>query len=160
MPDELPFAETVNYWKSSQQSSDTWLEKTKDLIAEVGGEVLADGFASEAATGRQAFMLHFRFGGEQYRCVWPVLPTRSGKEARAAKTQVATFLFHDVKARCMKIKIFGVRSVFLDWLLLPDGRTASQASAPELARDVPALFTPPTPRLLERGIVDLADETR
>jgi hypothetical protein len=48
-------------------------------------------------------MLEFDLGGERYKVVWPVLPTKTGKD-RAARVQAATALYHDVKARCVTLK--------------------------------------------------------
>lgn len=137
------FAEDVNYWKSGQSSPDTWIERAKAEIKTAGGKVIGEAYGSEASTGRAAFMLEFEFGGERFRVVWPVLRTRARNAAseRAAKIQSATMLYHDVKARCVSAKVLGARSAFFSYLMLPDGRTASQAAAPEVAQLFPKLLT-------------------
>lgn len=135
------FAEDINYWKTSQTAPDTWVEKTRRLITEMGGKVLTEVFGSEPATGRAAYMLTFSFEGERYKIIWPVLPSRT-KNERAARIQAVTLMYHDVKARILTATVLGVRSAFLTYLLLPDGRTASVASTPDIARQFPALLTP------------------
>lgn len=137
------FAEDVNYWKSGQSAPDTWISKAKGEIKAAGGKVIGEAYGSEAVTGRSAFMLEFEFDGERFRAVWPVLPTRSKSEAneRAAKIQAATMLYHDTKARCVSAKVLGTRAAFFTYLMLPDGRTAAQAAAPEVAQLFPKLLT-------------------
>lgn len=135
------YAEDVgSYWKTSQSSPDSWMEKTKKLITNAGGTVLAEGFGSETQTGRAAYMLTFQIADQMFRITWPVLPSRTGNMT-AAKRQAATMLYHDVKARIMASKVLGARAAFFNWLVLPDGRTAAQASLPELAEQLPALMT-------------------
>lgn len=137
-----PYAEDVNYWKSGQSSPDTWIEKAKAEIKAAGRRFIGEAFGSEAG-GRSAFMLEFEFSNERFRAVWPVLPTRTKTAAaeRAARIQAATMLYHDVKARCVSAKVLGARSAFFSFLLLPDGRTAAQAAAPEVAQLFPKLLT-------------------
>ena len=135
MPD--PYAEDVNYWLTGTSSPDTWIERTKREIVAAGGVPL--GFAYGEDAGRSAYMLQFRFGNETFRAVWPVLTSRAGNE-KAARIQAATMLYHDVKARCVSMKVLGARAAFFTYLLLPDGRTAAQLAAPELADMVPKLL--------------------
>lgn len=134
----LMYAEEVNYWRSSRTSPDIWLEKAKREIARAGGEVLGEGFGSDNA-GRAAYMLVFEFSGERFKAVWPVLPSKSN-DGRAARIQAATMLYHDVKARAVSAKVLGVRAAFFSYLLLPDGRTAAEASTPELMEAMPKLL--------------------
>ena len=54
---ERIFAENVNYWKTSTSSSDTWMNRAKDQIEQLGGKILMEGFGSEPTTGRAAFAL-------------------------------------------------------------------------------------------------------
>ena len=142
------YAEDIgHYWKTSTSAPDRWIEKTKKLIADAGGTVLAEGFGSETQTGRAAYMLTFQLADQMFRITWPVLPSRTGNMT-AAKRQAATMLFHDVKARIMASKVLGARAAFFNWLVLPDGRTAAQASLPELMEQLPAIMVPkalPTP---------------
>jgi|GEM_PF-1955476 len=37
---DLPFAEEINYRKTSKSTPDTWLDRTEDIIEKVGGIVL------------------------------------------------------------------------------------------------------------------------
>ncbi len=136
------YAEDVNYWKTGQSSPDTWIDKAKAEIKAAGGRVLADAYGSDD-TGRAAFMMHFTLGSEQFKLVWPVLPTRTKKEVdqRAAKVQAATMLYHDVKAKAVSAKVHGVKAAFFQYLMLPDGRTASQIATPEIAQRYPRLLT-------------------
>lgn len=71
--------------------------------------------------------------------IWPVLLSKTG-HGGAARIQAATALYREVKAACVKAKFLGNRAAFFAYLLLPDGRTASQASAPELLEALPKLL--------------------
>jgi len=73
----LPFAEDTNYWKTSQSSADSWMDKTIKLIRDFGGRVTAEAFGSEPVSGRSAFMLAFEMQGDQFKIIWPVLPSRA-----------------------------------------------------------------------------------
>lgn len=140
------YAEEIgHYWRTSKSGPDPWLERARREIASVGGSVVKEAFGREGE--RAAFFLEFSIGGDTFRVVWPVLPSK-GNDERAAKTQAATLLYHDVKARCLTMKVLGARAAFFSYLLLPDGRTASQASAPELMAGVPLLLGG-TPLLVE-----------
>lgn len=135
----LPYAEDVgHYWQTSRTAADTWIDRAKQLIKDMGGEVIADGFGS--AHGRAAFMLAFKFKDQRYKVTWPVLPTHSGSEA-AAKTQAATMLYHDVKAKAMSASVLGVEVAFFSYMMLPDGRVTSELANPELAEVFPKLLT-------------------
>jgi hypothetical protein len=137
----MTYAEDVNYWQSSTTSPDTWLGKAKTEILRAGGRPGAELFGNDGQ-GRSAYMLEFELAGERYRAVWPVLPSKTRNE-RAARIQAATMLYHDIKARCVAAKVLGGRAAFLTYLLLPDGRTAADASTPELAERWPKLLPPP-----------------
>lgn len=134
---ELPDAEDLNYWKTSQASSDTWLDKTERLITEYGGEVTRRATGREH--GREALMVEFHFGADTFRAVWPVLPSREGNGS-AARRQAATMLYHEVKARAVRFRIFGPRQAFFEYLVLPDGRPLAQLAAPEIADALPRLL--------------------
>jgi len=137
----LPYAEDIgHYWKTSQTSSDIWLDRTRDLIISLGGYVYAQHSGSEPMTGKAAFLLVFEIDGDRFKIIWPVLPTRKKTDERAAKIQSATFLYHDTKAKCLKAIICGAREAFFSYLMLPDGRTASQASVLELSEGLPRMF--------------------
>lgn len=147
----LPYAEDINYWQTGKSPADSWMDKTKRQIQALGGKVLGEGFGSDG-DGRAAFMLSFKIGEDTFKVIWPVLPTRS-KNERAARIQAATMLYHDVKAKCISATVVGVRAAFFSYWMLPDGRTATEASAPELMRGVPALFAPQRPQLATGGEV-------
>ena len=138
----LPYAEDVNYWKTSKSSPDIWMERTKRQIENLGGTVLAEGFGSEPGTGRAAYMLAFELDGERFKVVWPVLLSKAGNE-RAARVQAATLLYHDIKAKCISAAVLGTRAAFFSFLALSDGRTATDIAAPELVRLTPALLRAP-----------------
>lgn len=137
----FPDAENVNYWQTGQSSPDTWIEKAKRQVQQLGGTVEAEGFGAYG-DGRAAFMLQFSIGGDQFKTVWPVLTTRSGKE-RAARVQAATFLYHDIKAKALAASVLGPRAAFFPHLMLSDGRMASQLALPELEADFPKLDVRP-----------------
>lgn len=134
---ELPYAEDINYWQSSQTSPDTWIDKACKLIEQFGGTVLADGYGK--SNGRAAYMVGFAFRDENYKIVFPVLPTKGGNE-RAARIQAATLLYHDVKAKVLMASIMGVRTAFFSYMMLTDGRTVTQLANPELADAFPKLL--------------------
>src|SRR3990172_5404536 len=137
---DLPFAEDVNYWRTSMSSADQWIDRAEEFIRWVGGDVLYQAFGS--SRGRSAFLLIFRVDNETYRITWPVLPTKGETimEERSARIQAATFLYHDTKAKCLHALIFGVRAAFFEYLLLPSGLTASEISREDLRV---SLFLPP-----------------
>lgn len=133
------YAEEVNYWLTGKASPDRWLEKAKKEIRGVGGQVLGSGWFSEDITGRAGFMLAFKLDGDEFSIKWPVLQSKRGNRL-AAQRQAATALYHEIKAACVKLKFLGARSAFFAYLMLPDGRTASEASSPELLELLPALI--------------------
>jgi len=135
-------AEEVNYWKTSRTSPDRWIEKAKAEIARTGGSVLAEAFGSEPQTGRAAYMLAFELGGDRFKIMWPVLQSKTGHKS-AARIQAATALYHEVKAACVKAKFLGARAAFFAYWLLPDGRAASEMSAPELLEALPKMLASP-----------------
>ena len=135
---ELPFAETVNYWKTTQKSPDTIIARARGYLEEIGGSVLREAFGREGS-GRAAFMLEFELSGERYKVIWPVLPSKSGNDL-AARRQAATALKHDIKSRCMTLKFLGTRAAFFSYLMLSDGRTASMASNMELQDGIPQML--------------------
>ena len=132
-------AESVNYWKTSRTSPDTWIEKTKRQIEKLGGQVLMEGFGRESATNQAAFVLAFVIGEDRFKVIWPVLPSKGGNE-KAAKIQAATMLYHDVKAKCISSAVLGARAAFFSFLMLPDGRTAMEVSTPDLMQAIPGMF--------------------
>ena len=135
---KLPYAEDVgHYWQTSQSSPDVWIDRAKKIIQDLGGEIVADGYGS--AGGRAAFMLAFRIKEQNYKVVWPVLPTYCGKEL-PAKRQAATMLYHDVKAKAMTASVLGIEVAFFSYMMLPDGRVSSELAKPELAEAFPKLL--------------------
>ena len=144
-PNEPPlYAEQVNYWRTSRSSPDLWLERIKKLIVKAGGKVLADGFGNDAITGQRLYMLGFKLGGERYKIIWPVLPSKTGDEP-SAKRQAMTMIYHDVKSRIVSAKVLGTRAAFFSYLMLPDGRSASQVATPELLEALPTFLRPALP---------------
>ncbi len=132
-------AEDVNYWKTGQSSPDTWIDNAKKEITAAGGKVLSDAYGSDS-TGRSAYMLHFAFGEEALKAIWPVLKSKTGN-VKAARIQAATMLYHDIKAKAVSAKVHGVKAAFFQYLMLPDGRTAAQVATPELINSYPRLLT-------------------
>lgn len=144
------YAEDVNYWQSGKASPDSWIEKAKKEIRTVGGQVVGSGSFSEDITGRAGFMLSFILDDENFTIKWPVLQSKKGN-LQAAQRQAATALYHEVKAACVKVKFLGARSAFFAYLMLPDGRTASEASSPQLIEILPALIGGSSQPLIEAG---------
>jgi len=132
------YAEDIgNYWKTGTSSPDTWLDRTKREITEADGVVLRSAYADEH--GVAAYLIEFRFAADIYRIVWPVLESRTGNE-RAARIQATTFLYHEVKSRCMGAKVLGARAAFFSYVVTPDGRTAAQLTMPELTDRYPKML--------------------
>lgn len=132
---ELPFAEDLgHYWETSHSTADTWIDRTRKLIENVGGVMMVEGFGS--VEDHAAYMMAFKIGEDDFKVVWPVLPSRSGRVS-AAKRQAATLLYHDIKAKVMTASVLGTRAAFFAYMVLPDGRSASEAAAPELAAAFP-----------------------
>jgi hypothetical protein len=148
-----PYAESINYWQTSATSPDTWIEKTKKLLKDMGGNVLVDAYGSDAQSGTSAFMLAFEIGGQQFKITWPVLKSKTHNE-RSARIQAATLLYHDVKARALSSTVLGAKAAFFTYLMLPDGRTAAAASFAELEQGIPALFRLVDPQLSDGNIIE------
>lgn len=132
---KLPYAEDINYWKTSQSQPESWIDKSCKLISDYGGMVYTHAFGQDD-NGNSAYMIQFQVGEDRFKLVWPVLPSYKEDE-KSAKRQAATLMYHDVKAKCLTAKILGSRTAFFNYLMLPDGRTASEASFPELMQNVP-----------------------
>lgn len=132
--DNLPYAEDVNYWKTSKSNPGTWLDRAGDIIVKLGGEVTMK--AEGQQSGRKAFLIDFQFHPDRFRCIWPVLPTK-GSDSKAAERQAATLLYHDVKAKSLKAAVFGAKTAFFEYQLLPDGRTVNQISSVQLLDYLP-----------------------
>lgn len=130
------YAEDVNYWQTSTASSDGWIDKAKKEIAGVGGKILGEMFGQDAVSGVAAFRLDFQIAEDKFSIQWPVLQSKTRNE-RAAKIQAATILYHDVKGKCVAAKVFGARAAFFQYLLLPNGKTASEATDAEFLELVP-----------------------
>ena len=146
---DLPYAEDVNYWRTSKSSPDTWMDRSRRQIEKLGAQVLAEGFGSEPGLGRAAYMLAFQLDCERYKVIWPVLPTKTNNN-KAARVQAATLLYHDIKAKCISAAVLGTRVAFFSFLMLPDGRTAADVAIPELIKLAPAMLTA-SPNLPSRG---------
>jgi hypothetical protein len=133
-------AEEVNYWKTSRSGVETWIERIVKEIEEAGGEFLTDAFASR--DGKAAFLVEFTLGEDHFKIMWPVLtPAEDGRTAqKAAKVQAVTALYHEVKNNCVKAKFMGALQAFFPYYVLPDGRTASETSIPELTAGIPELL--------------------
>lgn len=144
----MTYAEDVNYWQTSRTSPDTWLDKAKREIETIGGQVAGEGFVSESLTGRSSFMLAFSIEGDKFKLLWPVLESKTGN-IKAARIQAATALYHEVKAACVKAKFLGARPAFLAYLMLPNGKTASEATSEELTAVLPELLGGNSQLLLE-----------
>lgn len=134
----LPYGEDIgHYWETSSSSPDTWMDKSRKVIEDIGGIVLAEGFGS--ADGRSAYMFSFEIDADVFKVVWPVLPSRTGK-LKSAKRQAATLLYHDIKAKAMTSSVLGSRVAFFSYMMLPDGRSATELANPELEQAFPKLL--------------------
>ncbi len=140
---KLPFGEDVNYWKTGSKAPDAIVDMAVKQIQDVGGRILARAYGM--TDSQEAYMLQFELSEDVFKVVWPVLRVRKPKDEQAARRQAASFLYHDIKSRCMTVKVFGARHAFFQFLLLPDGRTASEAGSPELIGTFPQLTALPAP---------------
>lgn len=140
------YAEDMNYWKSGKSDPDTWLQKSKNEIAGVGGKITREIQVSEE--GQAAYCLEFTIKEDRFKVMWPVLKCRSydkmGVSVRAAKIQAATFMYHDIKAKCMVVKILGARKAFFSDLVLADGRVASSVGGDEVMALIPSILSLPS----------------
>ena len=103
----------------------------------MGGIINADAYGS---MGKQAaFMISFSIGKDEFKVSFPVLESKTGKSG-AAKRQAATMLYHDIKAKCMVASVMGTKAAFFAYLMLPDGRVASEMAVPELAQVLPLML--------------------
>ena len=128
---ELPYAEDIgHYWQTSQSSPDIWIDRAKKLIESLDGVILAEGFGS--VEDKAAYMMAFKIGDDNFKVVWPVLSSKTGKTL-GARRQAATLLYHDIKAKAMTASVLGTKVAFFSYLMLPDGRTTSELAAPELS---------------------------
>ena len=130
------YAENVNYWQTSR-SSDQAIETAKREIKKAGGEILQDGFMH--SYGRSAWMLEFKIADAVYRCVWPVLKSKTGNE-KAARIQAAVAMKHDIKAKCVSAKWLGVEQAFARERLLQSGQTVGDVVGENMLAAIPQLF--------------------
>jgi hypothetical protein len=140
----LVYAEDVNYWKTSVKSPDSWLEDTKSLIQSIGGKILSDMIAT--MDGKTAIMIQFQIADDRYKIVYPILTIRKEADRAAAKRQAATAMYHEVKALIVSAKFRSIRGAFHSYLVLPDGRTAGDLSAHEIAEAIPTPFLLTAPK--------------
>lgn len=141
---KIIYADEVNYWKSGKSSPDTWMEKSKKELNGLGATIHIE--LSGTVNGKTVFTLGFRLDGDEFRISYPVLKVRDSKDEYSAKRQAATALYHEVKALCVSAKFRGVRGAFHSFLVLPDGRTAGDLTAPEISEAIPMAFRLPAPK--------------
>ena len=144
------FAHEVDYWKTgSKRSPAQWIELTIKQIRDHGGTNVFQAVGEQGK--REAFLIQFTLGGEQYKIVWPVLPLPNYMDSeankRAARVQAATTLYHDVKSRCVAAARYGNAIGFFQFKMLPDGRTVQQIATHELLAGLPAIMAGQPPRL-------------
>ena len=102
----LPYAESVNYYKTGRTAADKKLDQTSRLIEDVGGEIHMKMLGM--MYGRSAVILGFTLDGVPHQIAWPILETKRGeKDTTAARLQAATFVYHDVKAKVVSYQVLG-----------------------------------------------------
>ncbi|MGV6816180.1 MAG: hypothetical protein ACWA44_02790 [Thiotrichales bacterium] len=121
---DLPLAEDMPYWKTSKSGVEGWLDKTEKLIEQIGGQV--DTRIVGKSGGREGILFGFFIEGDAFKMMWPVLPTKKPEDRSSATRQCATLIYHDTKARINRVRIFGARVVFSDWLVLDNGKTLAE----------------------------------
>ncbi len=138
----LPFAEDLNYWRTSSTSPDTWIDKAEVLIEGYGGTIITRAIGRQA--GSEAIFLEIAFEDESFRLVFPALPSKHGDDDHrfraAARRQAATMLYHDVKSRGIRFKIAGPRTAFFEFLMLTDGRVVGELAEPDLLKMAPKML--------------------
>ena len=142
---DLPTAKDLPYWKTGKSSPESWVHKACQEIKRAGGAIYFC-LPSAMQGGRIAHVIGFSRDvtslestfapGDDFKLVWPVLAHDPGDVVNATR-QAATMLYHDVKSRCVAARVFGARWAFTAELVLPDGRTAGQLSAPEMVAMLP-----------------------
>lgn len=132
----LPWADTIPYFKTGQSSPDTWIQKAKEELSKAGAKDVCEAMLS--TPDRTTIGLAFRLNGETFRVVFPVLPRYYEGEDRAARIQAATLMYHDIKARCVSARVFGLRAAFIGNLLV-DGTTLGEMSSQAIAEHASAL---------------------
>ena len=145
----LPDAKTVNYWNTGRSDPDTWLLKTRALIEGIGGVVTGEAYGRTVWDGqvRSGYQLSFVIEEEEYRIEWPVLPHDPSDEV-TAKRQAVTYIYHDVKARCMRSLVLGPRFGFFEFLVLENNQTVGRLSNAELQESIPRITCEPdVPRI-------------
>lgn len=135
--DVLPFGEDLPYWKTGRSSFDSWLEKAERFLVDSGGQLLRQATGRER--GAEAMMMEFELDDDLFRVVWPVLPSKKDDRG-AARRQAATMLFHDIKSRGVRHRIFGARVAFFEFLVLPSGATAQEVGAETVVEALPKLL--------------------
>ena len=120
------YAEDVNYWKTSSTSPGTWLDRAAAQVEKLGGIVVMKGEGQDPNTGKPTFLFAFTIGEENFKVVWPALPTKDSRDAKSARIQAATMLFHDIKARCISSYVLGTKTAFFAYYVLENGRAASE----------------------------------
>ncbi len=133
-------ATSYPYWKTGRSPPDEWLRKAKSQIEQAGGVIVESGILMQR--GREVVMLGFDLDGDTFRLVWPVLG-HDPSDNQAAVRQAATMLFHDVKARCIAVRVKGARWAFHAELVLADGRMAGDLSDGDLLKRLPAFCREP-----------------
>lgn len=121
----LPFANELPYFKTGKSSAESWVLKTEKLIESAGGIVHTRLMGK--SLGLEGIMIQFAIEGSQFKLTWPVLPVEKMIDESAALRQCGTMIYHDTKARINRIRIFGPKVVFADWLILENGQTLAQS---------------------------------
>ena len=138
---KIIYGDEVNYWKTSTKGAESWLADTKKLIHDIGGKVHTEMVAS--VDGKTAVMIGFAIEGDNYKVIYPALATRKEADRPAALRQAATAMYYEVKALVVSAKFRGIRGAFHSYLVLPDGRTAGDLTAPQIADAIPTAFLLP-----------------
>lgn len=116
-------AESVNYWKTSKSSFDTWMSKIIKEIESVNGDVIQHAVVSNKLSG--GILIQFALGDDTFEIKFPILPCENDTDTNrnAAKIQAVTALYHSVKDKVVYAKFMGLRVAFGHYLKLEDGRT-------------------------------------
>ncbi|MHC1733425.1 MAG: hypothetical protein AB9888_15510 [Bacteroidales bacterium] len=133
-------AEYTNYWRSSRNPAEYWIDKAVAELKKIDATIKSQYFGDE--DGKSAYVLTVSIEGNDYRIVWPVMPCEyaSDDNRKAARVQAATMIYHDIKARCISSQAIGIRTAFMPFLVVNNGKSLCELDTEEIVAYLPALF--------------------
>lgn len=105
-----PYAEDMNYFKTSKKSADAWLDDTVELVESISGKVTDRAIVKKG--DREVCFIKWEHNHKTYQFLWETLPVKLKGNERAARVQMVTALYHAVKAKVIEAKFRGVDTAF------------------------------------------------